>query len=178
MSSLFENDTEFSQFFHEHYNALVLFAFRFTDELGAAEDIATESFITLWHKRDRLETVKSLRSYLYATARNASLDWIRIHKRETARNRIAASLKPASEKTVLEDMIHYESMKGIMTAMELLPSQCRKVFMLHYIEGKKLSDIAKELKISIGTVYTHKYRSIDLLQKALLGLFLVSFLGL
>ena len=175
MQSPLNNDAEFSQFFHEHYNALVLFAFRFTNELAAAEDIATESFVTLWNKRDSLEKVKSFRSYLYATTRNACLDWLRIHKREKMRNFIAASLEPASESTILEDMIHYESMKGIMTAMDRLPKQCKKVFVLHFIEGKKLSEIAKELKISIGTVYTHKYRSIDILQKALLGLFLAFF---
>jgi RNA polymerase sigma-70 factor (ECF subfamily) len=178
MRSPLENDTEFSQFFHEHYNALVLFAFRFTDELAAAEDIATESFVMLWRKRDSLGIVKSFRSYLYAITRNASLDWLRINKREKTQYRIAASLEPASEATVLEEMIHFESMKGIMTAMERLPKQCRKVFVLHYLEGKKLSEIAKELKISIGTVYTHKYRSIDLLQKALLGLFLAFFRGI
>jgi RNA polymerase sigma-70 factor (family 1) len=178
MSSPLNDDAEFSQFFHEHYASLVLFAFRFTDDLTAAEDIATECFVTLWNKRDSLEKVKSFRSYLYATARNASLDYIRFHKREKTRNQIAASLEPASERTILEDMIHYESMKGIVVAMERLPQQCRKVFVLHYIEGKKLSEIAKELKISIGTVYTHKYRSIDLLQKALLGLFIAFFQGL
>ncbi len=169
------NDAEFSKFFHEHYSALVVFTFRFTDEPGAAEDIATECFISLWKKRDSLENIKSLRSYLYVAARNACVTWLRNHKREKIRNETAASLAPSTEGTVLEDMIFDETINGIMSAMERLPKQCKKVFVLHYIEGKKLTEIAKELKISIGTVYTHKYRSIDLLQKALLGLFLAFF---
>lgn len=177
MPSPLINDAEFSQFFHEHYTALVLFAFRFTGELTAAEDVATECFVTLWNKRDSLENIKSLKSYLYIVARNGCLNWLRVNKREKIRNNIAASLEPASEGTILEDMIFHETLSGIMAAMDRLPKQCKKVFVLHYIEGKKLSEIAKELKISIGTVYTHKYRSIDLLQKALLGFFFAFFRG-
>ncbi len=53
--------------------------------------------------------------------------------------------------------------------MDKLPPQCRKVFILHYIEGKKISEIAEELKISIGTVKTHKVRGIDLLTEVITG---------
>jgi RNA polymerase sigma factor (sigma-70 family) len=61
--------------------------------------------------------------------------------------------------------------------MEKLPRQCKKVFTLHYVEGKKISEIAEELKISIGTANTHKFRGIHLIKKALLGMPLLIFIS-
>jgi len=68
-------------------------------------------------------------------------------------------------------------MTKIYSAIDRLPTQCKKVFILHYIDGKKISEIAEELNISVGTVKTHKVRGIDLLQKSLLGTLLLILLS-
>jgi RNA polymerase sigma-70 factor (ECF subfamily) len=107
---------------------------------------------------------------LYTAARNRSLTWIRRNKRENERNKAALSFEEEFENTALENMIYAETMGKIYTAMDRLPPQCKKVFILHYIEGKKIAEIAEELKISISSVRTHRGRGIDLLQKALLSL--------
>ena len=74
------------------------------------------------------------------------------------------------EQTALEGMIYAEYMNRIYTALDRLPAQCRKVFILHYIEGKKVTEVAAELGLSIHTVNAHKSRGIGLLQKMLLSL--------
>ena len=61
-------------------------------------------------------------------------------------------------------------MAKIFAAMDKVPTQCREVFVKHFIEGKKVAEIAEEMNISVGTVKTHKVRGINLLQKSLLGL--------
>ncbi len=169
----FESNSEFSKFFLEFYPSLVLFSFRITDNQAAAEDIAEDSFITIWNKRKSLSEVNSLKSYLYTIARNRSFSWIRKNKQETRVHETAtmiSMLKEENEKTTLETLIYGEMIANIYSAMEKLPKQCRKVFTLHFIEGKKISEIAEELKISVGTANTHKFRGIHILQKALEGL--------
>jgi RNA polymerase sigma-70 factor (family 1) len=160
----------FTIIFNEYYTQLVLYAYRITDDHAAAEDIVEEAFISLWNKQGSLSEINSLKSYLYAITRNGSLSWIRKNKRQTARNQAAFFISESFDPTALEILIYSEMMSKIYAAMEKLPRQCKKVFTLHYIEGKKISEIAEELKISIGTANTHKFRGIHLLQKTLLGL--------
>lgn len=162
----------FTSIFNQFYAQLVLYAYRITNDQVAAEDIIENAFISLWNKRNSLSEIRSLKSYLYTIARNGCLSWIRKNKREKSRYKIISSFEEGFERTALENMIYSETMSMIYAAVDKLPPQCRKVFILHYIEGKKISEIAEVLKISIGTVKTHKVRGIDLLQKSLLILFL------
>ncbi|HSZ31782.1 MAG TPA: RNA polymerase sigma-70 factor [Puia sp.] len=162
----------FTEIFNEWYAPLVLNAYRITDNQSASEDIAEDAFIKLWEMRDSYSEIHSLKSYLYTMTRNASLNWLEKSKREKQRyNKLAVTEEDAAP-GMLENMIFDELMAGIYSVLEKLPGQCRKVFIMHYVEGKEIREIARELNITTGTVNTHKFRGIHLLQKALLGCFI------
>ena len=173
MISVFENDAEFSAFFHKHYTAIVLYLYRVTDDQAAAEDIASEVFVNLWKRNKTLSQIQSPKSYLYISSRNRALDWIKSHKRYNVRKTAATVLEEEAERPVIDNMIYAETMAGVYAAIDRLPTQCRKVFVMHYIQGKKISEIAAELNISVSSVRSHKGRGIELLQKGLLGLVLL-----
>lgn len=170
MESLFDDNAEFYKFFHQFHAPLVLFTFRIVNDQAAAEDIVEDAFVVLWDKRKSLSNIKSLKSYLYTIARNRALYWIRQNKRHVQQCEISAYFNETSERTALDNLVYAETMAGIYAAMDRLPRQCKKVFILHYIEGKNMKEIAEELKITVGTVKTHKVRGIALMQKGLLGL--------
>ena len=59
----------------------------------------------------------------------------------------------------LEDLAREEyseeetmQLEKIRQALQVLPSQCRTVFMMSSLEGKKYKEIAEELNISVNTV--------------------------
>ncbi len=165
-------ESAFEEIFNEWHAPLVLNAYRITDNQSAAEDIAEDAFIKLWEKRDTFSEIHSLKSYLYTMTRNASLNWLEKNKREKLRYHKLPVKDLDDSPTMLENMIFHEMMAGIYSVLEKLPGQCRKVFIMHYLEGKEIRDIARELNITTGTVNTHKFRGIHLLQKALLGSFI------
>jgi RNA polymerase sigma-70 factor (family 1) len=165
------NESGFTGIFNQYYSQMLLYACRFTENQAIAEDIVEEAFISLWNKRDIISEIHSLKSYLYTVTRNGCLSWIRKKKREIATNKTASTLEEHFERTALENLIYSETMTKIYAAIDRLPTQCKKVFILHYLEGKKISEIAEELNISVGTVKTHKVRGIDLLQNLLLSVF-------
>jgi RNA polymerase sigma-70 factor (family 1) len=166
-------ESGFTSTFRQYYAPLVLYAYRITDNQGAAEDIVEEAFVSLWNKRDAFSEIKSLKSYLYTIARNKCLSWLRKNQRDIKRHKASSSFEEEFDRTALENMIYAESMEKIYTAIDKLPRQCRKVFIMHYIDGMKISEIAKELKLSIHTINAHKGRGIDLLQKVLLNLLFI-----
>jgi len=157
----------YQELFRQFHTPLTLFTLRIVKDQAAAEDIALEAFFSLWQKRDSFSEIHSLKSYLYSIARNGSLNWIRKTRREENCNKSAASLEDDFTESVLEAIIYSETMGKIYHAIDELPAQCRKVLVHHFIEGKKLHEIAEEMNLSINTIKTHRAKGISLLQKAL-----------
>jgi len=164
------NERQFTKFFNEHYTRLVFYTYQITDNQAAAEDIVEDAFINYWKKNKSQAEIKSPKSYLYTTARNASISWIKEHQSKVTRDTKASILNNEFDKSPLDCMIFAETMELMYDALEKLPGQCRRVCLMHYVDGKTLKEIAKELGISVGTANTHKYRGITLLQKLLKGM--------
>ena len=157
----------FAAIFGEYYSALCLYAFRITKDQTAAEDIVEESFIKIWERREDFFHINVLRSFLYTTVRNASINWRKQHQRQQnlLQNEYAFLLGNADSK--LENMIIAELFRDLYTAIEKLPAQSRQVISMHYFDGKKTSEIAKELDISPAHASTQKKRGLVLLRKLL-----------
>ena len=77
--ALVEQDKEktFTMVFDKNYEALCLYAVKFTEDFWEAEDIVQESFVRFWEMyRDRL-TTENARPLLYRITRNMCVDRVR-----------------------------------------------------------------------------------------------------
>lgn len=161
----------FAFFFQSFYKALCFFANRYTRDLPAAEDIVSEAFIRVWEKRERISSVGGLKSYLYTTVYHACLRWIE-------RKRAIVNGKEAmEERTVLDNMIRAEVMNEILRSIEMLPTECRRIFTKLFLEGKTVKEIAEELSLSVSTVKTQKARALNFLRTKLSPMCLVVFIS-
>jgi RNA polymerase sigma-70 factor, ECF subfamily len=159
---------KFNALFKELYAPLVLYAFRILGDRVATEDIAQEAFVSVWRKWDSGREIKSLKSYLYVVALNKCLTLLRINKRQ-----IAASHVEKFDRNALDAMIYSGNHGKDLQSLACPHRQCRKVFIMHCIQGMKVLEIAAALKLSIHTVNAHKARGILLLQRMLLGISLI-----
>ena len=134
----------------------------FIHEETLVEDIIQESFLTLWEKRIKINPEQSVESLLFVMVRNRCLNELKKAKIEKG------SLKPENievtelqylyqldftrkEEKSLEEML-IESMNK---AIDELPGKMKKVFLKNKIEGRKQSEIAEELGISLKMVEKH-----------------------
>ncbi len=147
-----------------YYSPLCLFAERLLKDKAAAEDIAGESFVKLWHRRTDFENMQNVKAFLYITVRNACLNYIKQLKRDTLSQKQMAYLSGDKEEFVLNEIIRAEVLHEIMVEIEKLPEQCGKVLKLGYLEGLKNQEIADLLHISVHTVKNQKARAIQLLK--------------
>ena len=81
---------QFSGYFETYYRQLCLHALHFMGNSEDAEDVVQEIFVHLWDKRERLDTVSSVKSYLYKAVRNNCLTRIRcktyhLHRQDPTR---------------------------------------------------------------------------------------------
>lgn len=130
-----------------------------------AKDLAQDIFLKLWENRAKLPGVKHFRSYLFTIARNLVYDQLRTKVfRESNREFLTNyfSYNRSSPQELLEQK---ELGEILNEAINKLPSQLRKVFNLHRIEGLSHEEIAKRLNITPISSKTYMVRALMTLRK-------------
>lgn len=158
----------FEFFFREYYPALCFYARRYVCDRLQAEDLVADAFVKLWQKRDHFDEPSRIRSYLYASVRNASINAFRHREVEEAYAReYRYMFKEELDNCIMEEVIRKEMNRTVYGAMCDLPRQCKRVFSMLYKEGKGFREIAAEMGLSVSTIKNQKARGIVLVRKKL-----------
>ena len=134
----------FEKLFKNYYTPLRNYCQGIVMNKQASEDIVQDAFVYLWNNRKTLDIKTTIQTYLYSTVRHGE----RTHLPRLAEFIIYLQESEYSE----EELIKLEEAKKIL---QELPEQCRIVFVMNCMDGKKYKDIAEELNISVNTVKTH-----------------------
>lgn len=140
----------FSTFFKSHIKALRNFLYYKFGNKDQAEDIAQEAFIKLWQNCSAVPIEKA-KSYIYTIANNSSLNEIAHQKvvLKFEKNFKVNDYNNESPEYVFEEK---EFQKKLLKAIEDLNDKQRVAFLMHRIDGKKYSEIATILDISVKAV--------------------------
>ena len=158
----------FTYFFNSLYPHLLYFASRLLNDRPAAEDVVGESFIKVWERRTTFRHPNVIKSYLYTTVRNTCINYLHQEKRAQAQEEnLARHRQDSHEGYVLHEIIRAEVLREIHENIESLPSACRNIFKMLYIEGKTVREIAEELQLSIHTIKNQKAKGLASLRKSL-----------
>ena len=157
----------FDYFFNTWYKQFCFFATRYTNDIAAAEDIVSESFIRVWRKRESFTSAEKLKTYFYITIRNASFRWLDNLQRSTKHIQQLDRIAEKEDKAVIENIIRTELISQLYEAIKSLPPACQTIITKLYIEGKTIKETSIELQLAKTTVQTQKDRGIGLLRKLL-----------
>ncbi|MDR1666862.1 MAG: RNA polymerase sigma-70 factor [Bacteroidales bacterium] len=149
----------FNRIFESHYEWACAVAMTFVHDLPVAEDIVSESFVAVWENRATIHT--SVRPYLMKVIRNKCLNHIRYLKaQEKLKDDVKMQMLDYQENFILdsEHPFNYvdrrEMNRLIEEAIDQLPPQCRRIFLMNHVEEKTYREIAEELQISENTIKT------------------------
>lgn len=140
----------FSSFFKSHIKALRNFLFYKFGNKDQAEDVAQDAFIKLWQNCASVPIEKA-KSYIYIIANNSTLNEI-AHQKVVLRyekNFIGLDRTNESPEYILEEK---QFQAKLLKAIEKLNEKQRVAFLMHRIDGKKYSEIAIDLNISVKAV--------------------------
>ena len=118
-----------------------------------ARDIAQESFIKLWNKKDILETDHPIYSFLYRIAINLSIDHLR-KSRPVALDQPSDLSDPDSESDFGGSRELYQLI--LQNVTRLKPRQ-RAAFVLRDIEGFDFQEIARMTGMPIANIRSNLY---------------------
>ena len=162
MSLLKRNDqAALETLFERYYSQLCKFTSIYLNDYSKAEELIADLFIKVWDKRATLE-VKSLKRYLFVSARNTALNEIQRAKPDTAR------IDDHEESLFISDeclnpyelMSSRESYKEIIDLIHQLPERQREVLLMSRLEMFEKSTISEVLGITIRTVETLLYQAV------------------
>lgn len=147
----------FNLLFKNHYKSLCVSALLLIKDEKVAEDVVQDVFLKIWNKRKELEFVSNFNSYLYISVKNACLDQLRKTRHTDDINEVEISdeaLDPFHSVRIKE------LSKQLKEATDSLPIQCKVIFEMVYVDGKKYQEVANELGVSINTIKTQLKRAL------------------
>jgi RNA polymerase sigma-70 factor (ECF subfamily) len=145
------DNAAYEAIFRQWYAPLVATITALLRDRGPAEEVVQDVLLELWRRRESLTLEQSLRAYLFQASRNRALNYLRRLRVESRGEPVIAAAMPTPEQAdseVREDELRV----AIEKAIAGLPARCREVFELSRIQGRKYSEIAAELGISVKTV--------------------------
>jgi RNA polymerase sigma-70 factor, ECF subfamily len=158
---------KFEALFREHFTGLCYFARKYTGDLDSAREIVHAVFIRVWESRSEFDWDKPGKSYLFTSVYNRSMNFIR-DNRKFIRHEDASLQNLIVDDSAYSDHLETAELEEkIRKALLKLPERCREIFELSRFEGKKYSEIAAELNISVKTVETQMSKALLILKTEL-----------
>ncbi|MBO9152251.1 RNA polymerase sigma-70 factor [Chitinophaga sp. GCM10012297] len=159
----------FRAIFGQHYRSLCFFATSIITDRQEAEDIVQDVFSRFWDKRGDFPTASAVKAFLYISTKNACLNYLKLRERRNEREQAFVYLHEHEAGAAFDPVLAETEIIGeLYREIENLPAQCRRVFTLSYLEGRKNEEIAGSLGISYNTVRTQKLRALKLIRSGLL----------
>ena len=175
---MLDSNREFKDFFERYFDAVCRFSQQITKDGDVAQDIAQESFVRLYERRGDFDALEKARSFVYLTARNLSIDWLRTRKMTESVIDLEEEEKYI-DLPCLHEITYQETLRLLREAIKHLPPQMREIIR-HTLDEKTNNEIADAMGISVNTVKTQKkaaYQKLrDMLGKEYLS-FLLLLLG-
>jgi RNA polymerase sigma-70 factor (ECF subfamily) len=173
--SLAGDTSAFAVLVERHLSAVYKFAYYYVRDSAEAEDIAQETFMRAWKHLKKFDIEKTFKTWLFAIAKNASLDFIKKRKplffsrMAESDDELASLLAPYAEEE--ESPAHAIDRKilktGLEKAMNKIPSPYQTVLSLRYNNNLKFVEIAKKLGEPIDTVKSRHRRGLLLLREVI-----------
>lgn len=160
-----EPEAAMEALFREMFPLLCQTVYKVLPQSAVAEDLAQETLLELWRRRDQLDIRLSLRAYLRRAVLNKTLNYIRDNRLLPEED--AGKDLEAPHTDALQQMAASELQEKIDQAVDGLPPRCRMVFVLSRFEELSNAEIAARLGISAKTVENQMTKALKQLRESL-----------
>jgi len=144
----------FEQLYTTYFPDVYRFAVWLTRDTTQAEDVASETFIRAWARRDRLRT-ETLKGYLFAIARNLFIKHRHRSNKDEQLPEELADDSPDPHRAAAARM----DLDRVTRALSLMPSPDRLALVLRTEHSLPYEEIARVLDISVGAARVKVHRA-------------------
>lgn len=141
-----------------------------------AKELVQDVFLKFYLRRDSLETLYSLKSYLLTALRNRVFDYYEKELRKQRYEKDAGGNLRIVTNNLQDEYEAKELNQLLQKKINELPAQCRKVFLLSREERLSHKEIAERLNISPNTVDQHIQKALRILRSSVGGMLMLIWL--
>ncbi len=165
----------YKQLMKKYHDPIFNVIYRIVHDKQQVEDLTQETFVKAFASLKNFNEEYAFSTWLYKIATNSSIDYIRKKKLNTFSIDKPIAMEESDYSFELPDttyqpdknIIQKQQSKLIEDAIEKLPEKYKRVIILRHSEERDYAEIAKMLKLPIGTVKAHIFRARELLNKYL-----------
>ena len=162
------NTAAFQILYERYRDPIFRFAYRLLGSVEAAEDVAHDCFLSLIKEPGRFDSTRaSLRTYLYAAARNLSVKRYHSLGRETAIDELADEPQTTERNEPIRRLLDNELAGEVERAIAELPPLQREALVLFEYEDLSLAEIGAVVGADSGTVKGRLFRAREKLRTRL-----------
>ncbi|WP_240915433.1 RNA polymerase sigma-70 factor [Polaribacter sp. 20A6] len=171
-----ERLNQYNALYNVLYTSLCLFSDKYVNNIEKAKDIVQDVFINFWNHKVFLDDEVAVKSYLYVSVKNKSIDYLRSNEYKLIKRLETIDFFELESDSYFDKEFFIEEVSStIEKGLKTLPTKCREVVNLS-MNGYKNKQISEELDISMNTVKTQKkiaYKKLRLFLKPSLITFLI-----
>lgn len=146
------DETAFREIYNRFYQPVLKNIAKWESDVNTQEDILQEVFIELWSKKEQLSTEMNIGGWLFKASYHRTISHLRkllkvnlqsIHEHDLE------TVSPVSEDDALSgEELYLSKLSLLKSAIELLPEQKKKTFIMYKIQGLSYVEIARQMGIS------------------------------
>ncbi|HEX9614918.1 MAG TPA: sigma-70 family RNA polymerase sigma factor [Bacteroidota bacterium] len=169
------DQSAFTRLRQKYHEAIYNLIYRMIREKDEVADLTQEAFIKAFASLSTFNDEYAFSTWLYKIATNNCIDHIRRKKLQTfsidkpieSKESDFSFELPDSTYEPDQDMIARQRKKLLDDAINSLPAKYRQVILMRHQEELEYQEIAKILKLPLGTVKAHIFRAREMLYKYL-----------
>lgn len=146
-------ESAFRRLFDKYHQRVGSYIVQITNSRELAEEVVQDVFLKLWIHRSALEEVNNIDAYLFVLAKNHALNYLRKLTRELKLREQWKKDQPATP--AADDLPENRYYRHLDEAIDQLPPQQKKVYLLSRHQRLKYAEIAQELNLSRETVKSY-----------------------
>ena len=158
----------FLELYERYREPIFRFAYRLLGSVEIAEDVTHDCFLSLIRKPENFRPeLASLKTYLYAAARNLALKHFRSQGRETGLDEVIEEPRESPRRGPLRRLLDEELATLVRDAIFSLPPLQREALILFEYEGLSLNEVAEIAGTDAGAIKARLYRAREGLRRTL-----------
>ena len=146
------DEQAFTMLYNRYSRAIYLNVLKLVKDEAVAVDMLQELFIKIWNNREGIDPERGFRAYLFRITYNQIRDFFR----RAARDRLLAdrlvALTTEGYEHIEQLLCRKETADMLDRAIDTLPLQQRRIFILCRVEGRSYEEVAGMLELSIATI--------------------------
>ncbi|MBF4464983.1 RNA polymerase sigma-70 factor [Flavobacterium sp. LC2016-12] len=147
---------EYKSIFDTMYSSLCLFSNKYVESLEISEDIVQEVFIKIWEDKVEFQNENTVKSYLYTSVKNRSLDYLKSKYVKSTQSLVKEDIADwETDPFFLREVVISETSIILEKAISTLPKKCAQIIKMS-MKGMTSLEISEELSISLNTIKAQK----------------------